>query len=114
MDRCVSFERLEWMLGTLDEDTNGDAARAQLRRQDYRAVRKAIAQILTPAQREAVLLYYYQGMTMPQIAQYKGCNKSNVSRTLQRARRNLMKVLQYLPSLSRSQDMDEPHIRGNG
>lgn len=29
MDRCVSFERLEWMLGTLDEDTNGDAARAQ-------------------------------------------------------------------------------------
>ncbi len=111
MDRCVSFERLEWMLGSCDPAHREDVSGEPLRRQEYSAVRKAVAQVLTDVQREAVLLYYYRGMTMTQIAQYKGCNKSSVSRTLQRARRNLMRVLQYLPTLSRhSEDENDDSV----
>ena len=111
MDRCISFDRLDWMLGTCDMADNEDMSAAELRRRERCAVRKAVSQVLTPVQREAVLLYYYRGMTMTQIAQYKGCNKSNVSRTLRRARRNLMRVLQYLPTLSRAQDDGEDAFR---
>ena len=100
MNQCVSFERLEWMLGCTDEQRHQEQRSKEYRERERSVVRRAVTQVLTPAQREAVVLYYYQGMTMPQIAQLQGCNKSNVSRTLKRARNNLMRVLQYLPFLN--------------
>ena len=100
MNRCVSFERLEWMLGRTDGEQRQALWREEYRMRERAVVRRAITQLLTPVQRETVLLYYYQGMTMPQIAQLRGCNKSNVCRTLKRARGNLMRALQYLPSLN--------------
>lgn len=100
MNRCVSFERLEWMLGHTDDEQRRERSSGEYRERERSMVRRAVAQVLTPVQQETVLLYYFQGMTMPQIAQLQGCNKSNVSRTLKRARNNLMRVLQYLPSLN--------------
>ena len=95
----VSFERLEWMLGRTDEQTARERQGAEFRYREWRLVRQAVERVLTPAQKQAVALYYYQGLTMPQIAKLQGCNKSNVSRTLKRARHNLMQALQYLPFL---------------
>ena len=46
-------------------------------------------------QREMVALYYDQGMTMPQIAERLGVNRSTVSRTLRRARDRLHRFLRY-------------------
>ena len=108
INRLVSFERLEWMLGSTDGERRREQRCQAERAQERKMVRHAITQALTPAQREAVLLYYYQGLTMPQIAQLQGCNKSNISRILKRARHNLMCALQYLPSLySALEDMAE-------
>ena len=45
--------------------------------------------------REMVALYYDQGMTMPQIAERLGVNRSTVSRTLRRARDRLYRFLRY-------------------
>lgn len=56
---------------------------------------KAVAEELTPRQREMLHLYYYGQLNMVQIAARLGVNKSTVSRTLCRARRRLHHILQY-------------------
>ena len=56
---------------------------------------KAVAEELTPRQREMLHLYYYEQLKMVQIAARLGVNKSTVSRTLCRARRRLHHILQY-------------------
>lgn len=58
-------------------------------------LRRAREQELTDRQREMVSLYYDQGMTMPQIAEHLGVNRSTVSRTLRRARDRLYRFLRY-------------------
>ena len=68
-----------------------DEQLARLRRN----LRKAREQELTTRQREMVSLYYDQGMTIPQIAEQLGLNRSTVSRTLRRARERLYRFLQY-------------------
>ena len=60
-----------------------------------RNLRLARERELTERQREMVALYYDQGMTMPQIAERLGVNRSTVSRTLRRARDRLHRFLQY-------------------
>lgn len=60
-----------------------------------RNLRRAREQELTERQREMVSLYYDQGMTMPQIAEQLGVNRSTVSRTLRRARARLYRFLRY-------------------
>ena len=56
---------------------------------------KAVAEELTPRQREMLHLYYYKKCTMAQIAVQLEVNKSTVSRTLGRARQRLHHILQY-------------------
>lgn len=56
---------------------------------------KAVAQELTPRQRQMVELYFTQSMTMPQIAGELGVAISTVSRTLRRARERLYRALRY-------------------
>lgn len=60
-----------------------------------RNLRLARERELTRRQREMVALYYDQGMTMPQIAERLGVNRSTVSRTLRRARDRLYRFLRY-------------------
>ena len=98
MAKTVSFESLEWMLGKCDDDgrmENDDKTRRRMQT----VLRKAISGVLTPLQKEVVLLYYYGKKTMPEIARMRGCHTSNISRTLARARRNLAFAMQFVPSL---------------
>lgn len=60
-----------------------------------RNLRRAREQELTPRQRQLLELYYDQGMTIPQIAEELGLNRSTVSRTLRRARDRLYRCLRY-------------------
>lgn len=50
---------------------------------------------LTPTQRKYMELYYWNKMTMENIAKKYGVNKATVSRTLKRARTRLSKYLKY-------------------
>lgn len=58
-------------------------------------VQRVIREELTDLQRETLLAYYFQEMTIPQIAADRGVNKSTVSRTLRRAEEKLRRYLRY-------------------
>ena len=60
-----------------------------------RGLRQAREQELTPRQRQMLELYFDQGMTIPQIAEELGLNRSTVSRTLRRAKDRLYRCLRY-------------------
>ena len=55
----------------------------------------ALRQDVTQRQREYMMLYYGQGMSMEAIARELGVNKSTVSRTLKRGRQRLYRCLRY-------------------
>ena len=58
-------------------------------------VQRVIREELTDLQREALVAYYFQQQTIPQIARERGVNKSTVSRTLHRAETRLRRYLKY-------------------
>ena len=58
-------------------------------------VRRVIREELTQLQREVITAYYFQEMTIPQIARIRGVNKSTISRTLKRAEQKLQRYLKY-------------------
>ena len=76
----------------LSEESEAETNQAQMQRLK-RALRDVIKNDLTPRQKEMVVLYYYEGMRMPQIAQQLNRDVSTVSRTIKRARRNLRDIL---------------------
>ena len=79
----------------LSEESEAETNQAQMQRLK-RALRDVIKNDLTPRQKEMVVLYYYEGMRMPQNAQQLNRDVSTVSRTIKRARRNLRDRLKYL------------------
>ena len=58
-------------------------------------VQRVIEEELTPLQREALIAYYIQEQTIPQIARERGVQKSTMSRTLHRAEDKLRRFLKY-------------------
>ena len=58
-------------------------------------VQRVIKEELTPLQREILTAYYFQEMTIPQIAEERGVNKSSVCRVLKRAEDRLRRFLKY-------------------
>lgn len=60
-----------------------------------RNLSRALRQDITPRQREYMMLYYGENMTMPAIAARCGVHKSTVSRTLKRGREKLYRCLRY-------------------
>ncbi len=65
------------------------------RKVQLQRVRRVIEEELTPIQRQVLLAYYFQQMTIPQIAQDRGVYKSTISRTLHRAENKLRIYLKY-------------------
>ena len=60
-----------------------------------RRVRKVIEAELTPCQKQTLSAYYFRQLTIPQIAEEQGVNKSTVSRTLRRAEERVRRCLRY-------------------
>ena len=58
-------------------------------------LRRVIREELTEVQRQVLLAYYFRELTITQIAQERGVNKSTVCRTLHRAERRLKQYLKY-------------------
>lgn len=57
---------------------------------------------LSETQRKYFVRYYFEGLTMAEIAEEFGANKSTISRTIARARKKLERVLKYVdPRLMR-------------
>ncbi|MBQ8177025.1 MAG: sigma-70 family RNA polymerase sigma factor [Oscillospiraceae bacterium] len=58
-------------------------------------LRKVIEEALTERQREMITLYYFDRDNIPQIAEKLGVNRSTVSRTISRGRRNIMEKMKF-------------------
>lgn len=58
-------------------------------------VKKVIEEELSDCQREVMIAYYFQELSIPTIAKERGVNKSTVSRTLKRAEARLRMFLKY-------------------
>ena len=72
------------------ESNNSEKHRIMLK-----ILRKVIAEELTQRQREMITLYYFNKANIPQIAEMLGVNRSTVSRTISRGRRNIMEKMKY-------------------
>ena len=59
------------------------------------AFRVAARDELTEQQRTYIMAYYYNRLTMEEITEQFGVNKSTVSRTIKRAEQRLQRVLRY-------------------
>ena len=60
-----------------------------------RRVKKVLENELTQCQRQTLMAYYFRQMTMEQIAEEQGVNKSTVCRTLHRAETKMRRCLKY-------------------
>lgn len=56
---------------------------------------KAVNEELTPKQRETLLMYYYENLSMAEIAEKQGVTLPTVSRSITRAKKRLERVLKY-------------------
>ena len=56
---------------------------------------RVIRDELTQKQREVLMAYYFDEMTIPQIAEARGVHKSTVCRLLHRAEEKLRRFLRY-------------------
>lgn len=72
----------------------GDGDNSERLRRLRRRLPDAMAE-LTPRQRQMVTLQYQENLTVTQIAQRLGVNKSTVSRCLRRARQTLYSRLRF-------------------
>lgn len=59
------------------------------------AFRVAIRDELTEIQRTYIMAYYYERLTMEEVAERFSVNKSTVSRTISQAKKRLERVLRY-------------------
>ena len=65
------------------------------REMQLKRVQRVIREELSDLQRYTLTAYYFQEMTMEEIARERGVNKSTVCRTLHRAEDKLRKFLKY-------------------
>ena len=97
MAKQLSFDLLE---GTLSgKEGISKFARDSDQDEEYRRLKRTMANVmageLTPLQQECIRLYYYDGLTMEQVGQTLGVQKSSVSKALRRSRQRIEKVLRY-------------------
>ena len=83
----VSFDECENVIAAVRE--------AEGFKIDPRLVRRAVNETLTDKQRAYAQEYYFLGMSMPRIAEKHGVSVSTVSRTLERARRRIYRVMRF-------------------
>lgn len=60
-----------------------------------RALHDTLENELTPRQREMVMLYFFENMTMREIGAQLGVDSSTVSRTLSRAKRRIARCMRF-------------------
>lgn len=81
-------KRISALIG--DAEAGGDKHRLMIK-----IMRNIIENELSERQRQMIALYYFRRMNIPEIAEMLGVNRSTVSRTLSRGRRNILEKMKY-------------------
>lgn len=79
----------------LSEESNSEKIQSALS-----LLGKVVASELTQRQRQCLSLYYYEGLTMPEIALELGINKSSVSRAIGRAKARIERSMKYVMQMN--------------
>ena len=74
-------------------DSREDVIEHIIRREEYRSLYRAIA-LLPEAQREAVTLFYFSGLSVKSISEITGKSETNTKVLLCRARDKLRKIME--------------------
>lgn len=74
-------------------DSREDVIERIIRREEYRSLYRAIA-LLPEAQREAVTLFYFSGLSVKSISEITGKSETNTKVLLCRARDKLRKIME--------------------
>ncbi len=74
---------------------DGGADNSEKHRMMIKIMRNIIENELSERQRQMIGLYYFERMNIPEIAAKLGVNRSTVSRTISRGRRNIMEKMKY-------------------
>ena len=74
-------------------DSREDVIENIIRREEYRSLYRAIA-LLPEAQREAVTLFYFSGLSVKSISEITGKSETNTKVLLCRARDKLRKIME--------------------
>ena len=74
-------------------DSRADVIEHIIRREEYRSLYRAIA-LLPEAQREAVTLFYFSGLSVKSISEITGKSETNTKVLLCRARDKLRKIME--------------------
>lgn len=75
----------------IGENGSGEGKRSLM----IKILRNIIENELSERQRHMIGLYYFSRMNIPEIAEKLGVNRSTVSRTISRGRRNIMEKMKY-------------------
>ncbi len=74
------------------ENTNTNSEKLKIAK---KALKKVVEEQLSTRQKQVIVLYYYKKLDMPEIARLLSVNVSTISRTLKRARQNIIKYLKF-------------------
>lgn len=91
MDALEFDKKITELSYAQDAETN-----SELVKKVKSAMVKVIKNELTPRQRETIVMYYYKGLGVSDIANELGLAPSTVSRTIKCAREKIYKFLKYL------------------
>lgn len=96
MQKRISLEGFGEQMLSLQKyrDMNAEDNRKQLE-QIGRLLHPAMESELNDIQRDMVVKYYFEGLTMQEISDIYGFNRSTVSRYLARSRRRLQRALKF-------------------
>ena len=83
------IRRIPIELAALSSQTSDSGSEQLITRFKTMLLREALSNVLTKTQKCYIILYYNEGLSMPEIARRFNVNKSTVSRTIAAARRKL-------------------------
>lgn len=96
MSKRISIEALEFDKKIIELSYADSAeSNSELLKKVKKIMLQIIKNDLTPRQKEIIMLYYFKNMNTVEIARMLNVDSSTVSRTLCRARRNLLDRLKY-------------------
>lgn len=93
--RRVSMDALEFDKKISELSTGEGGTNSELIEKVKCTMARVIKNELTPRQREIIVLYYYKGFGVSEIADKLDLAPSTVSRTIKRAREKIYKFLKY-------------------
>lgn len=89
----ISYDRSQNYIGENDTDKQSDADKSGQSFYKNLVLKELLEEGLTAKQKSYILLYYRDGLTMEEIAERFGVNRSTVSRTIFRGRERLVKTV---------------------